>query len=62
MAVTWKRINGWIQSQKKQVNDMDQKNMERSNDVEIIIEKDEDTDMSPSVFIGLLKSQVKDLR
>ena len=58
MAVTWKRINGWI----KQVNDMDQKNMERSNDVEIIIEKDEDTDMSPSVFIGLLKSQVKDLR
>ena len=47
---------------KKQVNDMGHKNMERSNDAELIIDEDEETDMSPSAFIGLLKSQVKDLR
>ena len=45
---------------KKQVNDMDQKNIERSNDVEMIIDKE--TDVSPPAFIGLLKLQVKDLR
>ena len=47
---------------KKQVNDVDQENTERTSDAEMIIDEDEETDMSPSAFIGLLKSQVKDLR
>ena len=47
---------------KKQVNNMDQKNMERSNNAEMITDEDEETGMSPSAFIGLLKSQVKDVR
>ena len=36
--------------------------MKRSNNAGIIIDEDEETNMSPSAFIGLLKSQFKDLR